>query len=293
MFLEMTNEGTHQQLHERNLTMTGPRSPSRPTVKRLFAVSGNCCAFPNCRTSLVDPNSGSIVGEICHIKGDKPNSARYDSSQSEEQRHGFDNLILLCGSHHKIVDDSELDYTVDRLVKMKVEHETRNSTGRPRIDDQAVERFITSALGTLVLHRSVINSVGQTGGQIAHTIHNYGAANLFCVATHTGTYESVDVSSCQWFGRPSRPNWLDVSPQRMCSNWLVERFRRNANLQLYFAPNWAGGTYFIVDKQERDGEVINLQQLEDLKPTSPTTTSTTTQAPESSGFNNGDWGKNG
>jgi hypothetical protein len=94
-------------------TNAGPKEPSRPTVKRLFALSGNRCAFPRCSTPLVDPQSGSIVGEVCHIKGEKPGAARYDPNQSNEERHGFDNLILLCNVHHKVADDDEAVYTVN------------------------------------------------------------------------------------------------------------------------------------------------------------------------------------
>src|SRR4051794_32830103 len=103
-------------------TSAGPKEPSRPTVKRLFAVSGNRCAFPKCATPLVDPQSGSIVGEVCHIQGDKPGAARYDTSQSNEERHGYDNLLLMCNVHHKVIDDDETAYTVERLVQMKINH---------------------------------------------------------------------------------------------------------------------------------------------------------------------------
>lgn len=150
----------------------GPKEPSRPTVKRLFALSGNSCAFPKCSTPLVDPKSGSIVGEICHIKGEKPGAARYDGAQTPEQRHGFNNLILLCNVHHKIVDDDDTAYTVDRLLQMKMQQESRH-TGPSPVDEATAERFITMAITNCTVRGSVIASNGQTGGQTAHTIHNY------------------------------------------------------------------------------------------------------------------------
>jgi hypothetical protein len=153
-------------------TNDGPKEPSRPTMKRLFAVSGNLCAFPKCSTPLVDPQSGSIVGEICHIEGDKPGAARYDSAQTNEQRHGFDNLILLCNVHHKIVDDDDAAYTVERLLQMKQQHESRH-TGPSPVDEATADRFITVAISNSTVHGSVIASHGQIGGQTAHTIHNY------------------------------------------------------------------------------------------------------------------------
>lgn len=153
-------------------TNDGPKEPSRPTMKRLFAVSGNLCAFPKCSTPLVDPQSGSIVGEICHIKGEKPGAARYDPSQTNEQRHGFDNLILLCNVHHKIVDDDDTAYTVECLLQMKQQHESRH-TGPSPVNEATAERFITVAISNSTVHGSVITSHGQAGGQTAHTIHNY------------------------------------------------------------------------------------------------------------------------
>jgi hypothetical protein len=47
----------------------------------------------------VDQATGSIVGQACHIKGDKPGAPRYDANQSDEDRHGFKNLMLMCNVH--------------------------------------------------------------------------------------------------------------------------------------------------------------------------------------------------
>lgn len=151
---------------------SGPKAPSRPTTKRLFAVSGNRCAFPTCATPLVDPQSGSIVGEMCHIKGEKLGAARYDAGQTDSQRHGFDNLILLCNVHHKIVDDDETAYTVDRLLQMKQQHESKHAEP-PAVDKATADRFVAVAISNSKVRGSVIASYGQTGGQTAHTIHNY------------------------------------------------------------------------------------------------------------------------
>lgn len=58
-----------------------------------------------------------IIGEICHIEGEKPGSARYNDMMSNKQRNDFDNLILLCRNHHKEVDTD--------LVQMKLEHRNK------------------------------------------------------------------------------------------------------------------------------------------------------------------------
>ena len=63
-------------------------SISTTTRKRLWQRTGNLCA--KCRnelhedaTELDDP---SILGEECHIVGDKPGSARYDDPLPLDQR---------------------------------------------------------------------------------------------------------------------------------------------------------------------------------------------------------------
>lgn len=78
-------------------------APSLQTVKGLCALSQNRCACADCSTSIVH-TSGAIVGDVCHIKAENPGSPRYDKSQTDPDRHGFANLLLLCKIHHTIVE---------------------------------------------------------------------------------------------------------------------------------------------------------------------------------------------
>jgi hypothetical protein len=136
-----------------------PSEPSLPTKKRLFALSSNRCAFPRCTATLIE--GSTVVGKICHIKGARLGSARYDAQQSAAERHGFDNLILMCGRHHDVIDADEEAYTVDRLLKMKAEHESKAT---PVADDFA-ERA-----AHLLIDQSVL-SVNQSGGITAYKIY--------------------------------------------------------------------------------------------------------------------------
>jgi hypothetical protein len=96
--------------------------PSLQTVKRLFALSQNRCAFPSCSAPVAE-ESGTITGIICHIKARSKGGPRYDSKQTQEERHSFENLILLCNRHSKVVDSEPRTYTVDLLQEMKEIHE--------------------------------------------------------------------------------------------------------------------------------------------------------------------------
>jgi hypothetical protein len=98
--------------------------PSVKTIKRLYALSGNRCAFPGCTHRLVD-ESDALVADVCHIAGDKPGAKRYDPSQTEVERQGFANLIVLCAVHHRVIDDNETEYTRALLLEMKRAHEAK------------------------------------------------------------------------------------------------------------------------------------------------------------------------
>lgn len=134
------------------------KPPTLKTVKRLFAVSGNRCAFPGCESLLVEI-SGTVTGEIAHIRAASPNGPRYDPAQSNEDRHSFSNLMLLCGRHHTIIDTEVDEYTVSILEKMKREHETKGP-----IEISPVHGI--AAQGLLEKYESVV--IINSGGNVAY-----------------------------------------------------------------------------------------------------------------------------
>lgn len=72
---------------------------------------------------MTDPRWTQVAGEIAHIRGERQGSARFDQQQPEDERQGYDNLILLCPKHHKLIDRLEPErWTVEELHAMKDEH---------------------------------------------------------------------------------------------------------------------------------------------------------------------------
>lgn len=95
-----------------------------PDRKRLWARSGNQCSFPYCDVELVDEGvADRTLGEEAHIKGEKEGAARYDSKQSSKERDSYDNLILLCPTHHTLIDSNPEEFPVNLLIQMKKDHE--------------------------------------------------------------------------------------------------------------------------------------------------------------------------
>jgi hypothetical protein len=84
--------------------------------------------MPECRRQLVEDASETddptLVGENCHIVADKDDGPRGDPTMSVEDRNRYANLILLCCTDHKIIDDQVANWPVERLKDLKREHET-------------------------------------------------------------------------------------------------------------------------------------------------------------------------
>jgi hypothetical protein len=68
-------------------------------------------------------DSGTVTGIICHIRARSTGGPRYDPKQTADQRHSFENLILLCNRHSKVVDSEPRKYSAELLQEMKEMHE--------------------------------------------------------------------------------------------------------------------------------------------------------------------------
>lgn len=140
--------------------------PKIPTIKRLFALSGNRCAFPDCKNPVV-VLPRTVIGRVCHICGDKPGSKRYDPAQSEAERQGFDNLILLCGYHHDVIDGDESTYTVQVLREIKRLHES-SATRTPEISDSSARDALLLMTGAGAM--AAIGDVAREIGSFVNSI---------------------------------------------------------------------------------------------------------------------------
>lgn len=116
------------------------KEPSRAILKVLFSRSKNECAFPEC-TQAIALADGTLVCDVCHICAASPKGKRYDPTQSDKERHGIGNLIILCPVHHRIVDTKDAFYTVELLRLIKARHE---DTDQRTLSDSLVASFLTA-----------------------------------------------------------------------------------------------------------------------------------------------------
>lgn len=131
----------------------------------------NRCAFPECSTPIVMTASGTIVGEVCHIRAQSALGPRYDSNQSDEERHGFENLVLMCRVHHKVIDAPENvgKYTVAALVEIKHSHEAeaRELGQVPDAPPNIIAALVLTATvyESGSVHMNFSNTVFRVGGE--------------------------------------------------------------------------------------------------------------------------------
>jgi hypothetical protein len=108
---------------------------------------------------------------VAHIRAESPGCPRYDPRQNAEQRRSFDNLILLCGVHHKCVDSDLISYAVERLKQMKHDHEAKAG----KIDEDEVNRVAELLAGGDV-NVTAINPYNSVTAGIFHQniTNNFG-----------------------------------------------------------------------------------------------------------------------
>lgn len=104
---------------------------------------------------MVDSN-GLVLGEICHIHARNAGGARFNRELPLKQRQSEQNLILLCGTHHKIVDGDPSSYQAPTLRDMKSIHNAQAAKPDPETSD---------LFATLLLNqfRAKIDIVGNSG----------------------------------------------------------------------------------------------------------------------------------
>ena len=86
-------------------------SITNKSIKLLWSNAAGICSFSGCSEKLTVGEAADVapytLGEMAHIKGNKAGSNRYDEAQPAIERDSYENLILLCPTHHTIIDKVE------------------------------------------------------------------------------------------------------------------------------------------------------------------------------------------
>lgn len=90
----------------------------------LWGRAAGKCAW--CNLDLLPSLPGGVLGEMAHIIGRRKSGPRGEEvTLSNDELNHYDNLILLCPTHHKMIDKDPEKYSSADLHKMKDDHESR------------------------------------------------------------------------------------------------------------------------------------------------------------------------
>lgn len=136
--------------------MTSGRKELSPKETKILWGIGTVCAHPNCNQWLIEEESdaspAAVVGEGAHIVGNSPHGPRGDASYPKEKLDSADNRILLCPTHHTIVDKQPEQYPIELLRSWKEvqEKQTRVLLGIEvqGVDFQELSRVVDALIAT-------------------------------------------------------------------------------------------------------------------------------------------------
>lgn len=120
----------------------------------LWSRAHDQCAFTGCQQSLTtdaqDAATGQIranpVGEQAHIRSPKPDGPRYDPKYPKDDLDTYENLVLLCPTHHARIDaDGGAEFTVATLLDMRKMHETQ--AHRRKEIDTTIKKYTAQQYG--------------------------------------------------------------------------------------------------------------------------------------------------
>jgi hypothetical protein len=142
--------------------MPGPHDYSAGTRAALFELAQGKCYYRDCDVEVITWLGGLPVinVEIAHVRGAEPKAARYDGSMTDAERASFDNVMLMCVPHHKLIDRVRPDdHPVELLLGWKFEREGAARTDLDVIqglDPDAISELIESIVVAVSPSRSVV-----------------------------------------------------------------------------------------------------------------------------------------
>lgn len=118
--------------------------------KVLWTRAGDECAYPSCTqpltidlhdsTSAQLKRTGVVLGEEAHIRSGQAGGPRFDPTFPRVDIDSYLNLILLCPTHHSLVDkDGGSGFTVNGLLEMKAQHEASLRASRTATEQKQLE----------------------------------------------------------------------------------------------------------------------------------------------------------
>ncbi len=196
------------------------------------------------------------------MRAKSPRGPRYEPSQTDAERHGFDNLLLLCPTHHDVADFDKAAYSVARLLEIKRSHET-SVRPAPEPSDEIAMQFL-AALQVSGPGSTVVISHKQSGGITVGTVITLASERATALMAFQETRHILATEP--WPTNPWLPSWDDLSAGGLPRN--QDEINRIIDLLqhgpvIIVAPPNRGKTFlsFLVSRAMADAQRYTTRQL--------------------------------
>jgi hypothetical protein len=92
-------------------------------LKILWGLSAGRCAYPDCRQPSIvegtEVDDKAIIGKIAHIYAHSNIGPRAKPNLIDSERDCYDNWVILCSTHHDLVDAQPNTFTAEDLLSWK------------------------------------------------------------------------------------------------------------------------------------------------------------------------------
>lgn len=96
---------------------------SEVDLKKLWGKAAGRCSYPGCPTNCIEffeKSGDSVLGEMAHVIPQGKAGPRATGTKGPDT---YENLILLCPTHHTTVDKAPNDFPAELLHRWKTDHE--------------------------------------------------------------------------------------------------------------------------------------------------------------------------
>jgi hypothetical protein len=127
--------------------------------KLVWALSAGHCSFPGCTVrgtvSETDVDAATVIAEVAHIHAYEDDGPRADLTLSLKERNKYPNLLLLCPTHHTLVDKQHRTHTAEMLNRWKRDTEKKVTDALRTVMPQVTFTELKQITASLVTHNSI------------------------------------------------------------------------------------------------------------------------------------------
>ncbi|MDO6658003.1 HNH endonuclease signature motif containing protein [Anaerobacillus sp. 1_MG-2023] len=131
-------------------------------IKLLWGRAAGFCSHPECNENLTrNYESGYItLGEMAHVIARSENGPRGSEIYLNKSKDTYENLILLCPTHHRNIDKAPKEFSVAQILDWKKNHEKKVENALSEVSIETFEMLCNKVSEILLDNNQVYKQYG-------------------------------------------------------------------------------------------------------------------------------------